>query len=88
LSPLFENVLSTLFQQKEIVFDTPFLNAQFKAGNITFNPHNRTVYLLGSYEFSDIEGDGKKHKDKITHYLKKEGFIFMDGGYIKSSSGY
>jgi hypothetical protein len=83
LYPIFNQVIENLFQQNSVEFESDFLNMELEKGNITFEPRSRMVYLIGSSEFVLVDGDKKKHKDKITSQLKREGYIFKDDGYYK-----
>lgn len=85
LYPHLDKAIKDMLQQEHVTFKSDFLNAEYEKGNITFNLYTQMVYLLGSYEFRLIEGDGKKHKDKITSQLKKEGYVYKDEGYFKSN---
>lgn len=71
----------------DIIFESPFLNQQFEAGNIYRLANTRYIRVKGSYEFNEVAyEDGKKHLSKITSQLRKENYLFdyCIGGYARS----
>lgn len=71
----FRNALEGV--DNDIVFKSAFLNEQFEIGNIYSLPNKKYIRLKGSYEFAGVEYESrKKHKDKITYQLRKEGYQY------------
>lgn len=85
LLPEFERVVSKLYENIHINFESKFLNEQFKIGNIYFNLKTRCLEILGSYDFKEVSGNKHSHRNKISAQLRDEGYKYFDaiGGYIK-----
>ena len=72
--------------EREIRFKSEFLTEQYKLGNI-YPAANGSVQLLGAFDFKKVDYDHrKKHKDKITYQLRKEGYqySYYHDGYLRS----
>lgn len=69
----------------EIDFDSPFLNEQFKLGNLFYNARTGCIEIKPSYEFEDVIGNPHKHRNKISARLRRERYSYMRGlcGYIR-----
>ena len=74
LQPELENALSPA---GKITFESPFLNEQYRRGNLYQVSNTSYVRIKGSYELIDVEyGNRRKHLNKISSLLRKEKYIF------------
>ncbi|MNN94306.1 hypothetical protein D3C81_2129070 [compost metagenome] len=73
----------TILNDCPVVFQSAFLNGEFKLGNIYLHANRRCVKLLGSFEFRGIPYEDRiKHRAKIVRILHKEGYrynVVFDG---------
>ncbi|MFB2118748.1 hypothetical protein [Parapedobacter sp. 2B3] len=72
--------------KREIRFKSEFLMEQYELGNI-YPAYNGSIQLLGAFDFKGVDYDHrKKHKDKITYQLRKEGYFYSiyHDGYLNT----
>jgi|GEM_PF-2496861 len=68
-----------------VVFKSDFLNDQFALKNIKRHKDTAHIAIVGSSEFKGVDSEKRKsHLQKITGLLKKEGYRFYEGLYLKA----
>jgi hypothetical protein len=86
LQAVYDRLQTANSPEREMRFKSAFLTEQYRLGNI-YPANNGSVQLLSAFDFNDVDYDHRKrHKDKITYHLRKEGYrysIYHDG-YLRS----
>lgn len=72
--------------EAEIVFNSSFLNEQFKLGNLSYNVITGCIEIRPSFEFNEVPGNAHRHRDKISALLRKEEYVYIPGlnGYMRA----
>jgi len=85
LIPQLEEAMEKLSKDSTPVFKSDFLIEQYRLGNLAYNPGKRCIEIQPSYSFNNTNGDNHKLRNKISAYLRKEGYAFDDllQGYRK-----
>lgn len=80
-------ILKKSTSPKKPEFESAFLKAQFDLGNLFYNARTGCIEILGSYDFKEVPGDKRSHRNKISAALRKEGYLYRAAllGYIKMS---